>query len=65
MIYGGKQWRYVLFPHDEIVANITHASSVAEFGVLGLRPVDTCYPNFFAKSSAFRCVYRRSIRRSL
>jgi type III restriction enzyme len=31
--YGGKSWRYVLIPHDEIVANLTLDTLVARFGV--------------------------------
>ena len=31
--YGGKPWRYVLIPHDEIADNITLAGLAARFGV--------------------------------
>ena len=30
--YGGKPWRYVLIPHDEIAENITLAGLAARFG---------------------------------
>ena len=30
--HGGKPWRYVLIPHDEIAGNITLASLAARFG---------------------------------
>jgi type III restriction enzyme len=30
--YGGKPWRYLLIPHDEIAVNITMAALVARFG---------------------------------
>lgn len=31
--YGGKPWRYVLIPHDEIAENITLTGLAARFGV--------------------------------
>ena len=31
-IYGGKPWRYVLIPHDEIAENITLTGLAARFG---------------------------------
>jgi len=30
--YGGKPWRYLLIPHDEIAENITLAGLSAQFG---------------------------------
>jgi len=30
--YGGKPWRYVLIPHNEIAANITLDALTARFG---------------------------------
>jgi type III restriction enzyme len=31
-IHGGKPWRYVLIPHDEIAENVTLAGLLARFG---------------------------------
>jgi type III restriction enzyme len=31
--YGGKPWRYVLVPHDEIAENISLAGLAARFSV--------------------------------
>ncbi len=30
--YGGKSWRYLLIPHDEIAANVTLDALAARFG---------------------------------
>jgi type III restriction enzyme len=30
--YGGKPWRYLLIPHDEIATNITLDALAARFG---------------------------------
>ena len=30
--YGGKPWRYVLIPHNEIASNMTLDALVARFG---------------------------------
>jgi type III restriction enzyme len=29
---GGKQWKYVLIPHDAIMENMTIAGLVSQFG---------------------------------
>jgi len=31
--YGGKPWRYVLIPHDEIAENITLTGLAARFSI--------------------------------